>query len=97
MVAIKDFTKKQFLAALKRNGMVPSGGPFVGFVNVTPVPGTMQGTNVYAPNAGPNLRNQLAYLIREQEKSREWYAARERQKEARRTLMLPPYGTAQPE
>lgn len=60
---MRDMSKKQFLAALKRHGMVPEG--FMGYVRLN-----VSGQHVCVShwNAGNNLRAKLAYLLREQEK-----------------------------
>lgn len=62
----RDLTRKEFEAALQRNGMCPS--PFgAGYVCVYRAPLT----HVYPGNAGPYRRDQLAYLIEQQEQMRQ--------------------------
>ena len=60
----RDMSAAQFKAALKRNGMAPE---FAGYVKVAT---TANGSalSVYARNAGPRRRDQIAYLLREQER-----------------------------
>ena len=62
---MRDLTKSQFLAALKRNNMAYD---YFGYVRVQADHPRQGGLHVYAGNAGPRLRDQLAYLIREQAK-----------------------------
>lgn len=66
MTTSRDLTERQFLAALKRNGMdpVPYG---MGYINVTP-DGRGGGLHVYRFNGGDRRRDQLAYLLAEQER-----------------------------
>lgn len=69
----RDLTGPQFAAALEKHGMTPVGRyceGLVGYVNVNPTP-KGGGLHVYAPNAGPNRRAQLAYLLREQERDQD--------------------------
>jgi hypothetical protein len=55
----RDLTKQQFLAALERNGFSKPG--FLGYVECKlPNGGTV---SICRHNAGPRLRDQLAYLL----------------------------------
>lgn len=55
---MRDLTREQFRRALERNGFRPV--PYMGgYVDVG------DGLHIYAPNAGPRRRSQIAYLIAE--------------------------------
>lgn len=54
-----DLTKRQFTAELRRLGIVRS---FCGYFAIA------DGVHVCAANAGPRLRDQLSYLMREKHK-----------------------------
>lgn len=58
----RDLTAAQFAAALKRHGFEP-----VGFLGYFRLPGTRR--YVSALNAGPRRRDQLAYLIRQRDRT----------------------------
>lgn len=59
----RDLTKRQFLAALERNGFRNKG--IWGYVEFSiPAGGTY---SICRFNAGPRLREQLAYLLRRRE------------------------------
>jgi len=60
----RDLTELQFRAALRRNGMQPVA---LGYVAVTSKSDGCCELDVYAPNAGPRRRDQLAYLLRERD------------------------------
>jgi hypothetical protein len=66
----KDMSVSQFRAALKRHGMRMS--ELGGFVGMGPF-GKCSQAHVYAANAGPNRRAQLAYLLQERDKLVEKY------------------------
>ena len=73
-MSARDLTKQQFLDALDRNGF--SKPSFLGYVECRlPTGGTL---SICRHNAGPNLRAQLAYLLRERNKTIE--------RESRRSL-----------
>jgi hypothetical protein len=60
----RDLTKQQFRAALDRNGFSRPG--FLGYVECKlPTGGTL---SICRHNAGSNLRDQLAYLLRVRDK-----------------------------
>ena len=61
----RDMSKAQVLAALKRNGMEPCG--FMGYVTVRRT--ETRSVQVSRYNAGKRYRDQLAYLLAEQEKA----------------------------
>lgn len=65
----RDMTKREFVAALKRRGFSFDVGPMSGYV-ICP-----SGVHVYRHNAGPRLRDQLAYLIAEDAKWKSLSAA----------------------
>jgi len=60
---MRDMTKKQFMQALERHGMKFEG--FLGYVNLG-VPGKHVAVSVH--NAGPKLRDKLAYLLQQRER-----------------------------
>lgn len=66
-MASRDMSERQFLAALKKRGMRPA---LMGYVRVT------ESTAVYRYNAGERRRDQLAYLIEQQEKARRRHGRR---------------------
>jgi hypothetical protein len=59
-MAKRDMTKAQFQAACKKHGFVKE--PFMGYYRLP------SGTSVSIWNAGPSRREQLAYLIQQNEK-----------------------------
>jgi hypothetical protein len=61
----RDLTRLQFVAALRRHGMEPVA---FGYVAVTSKSEGCCELDVYAPNAGPRRRAQLAYLLRERDR-----------------------------
>ena len=63
----RDMTQKQFETALKKNGISPRG--FLGYHTVC------KGVSVCALNAGSRRRDQLAYLLREQQRIEDKYHA----------------------
>lgn len=64
-MSARDLTKQQFLNALERNGFSKPG--FLGYVECRlPTGGTL---SICRHNAGRNLRDQLAYLLRMREKT----------------------------
>lgn len=67
----RDMSKKAFAAALKRYNMEPCG--FLGYVIVWRTSNASARVSRY--NAGPRLRDQLAYLIEKQDEFRARSAA----------------------
>lgn len=64
MAETRDMSKKEFGAACERRGFEPEG--VMGYYRLN-LPGRHHCVSVY--NAGDRRRDQLAYLIREQEKA----------------------------
>jgi hypothetical protein len=60
---MRDMSEKQFLAALANHGMHLEG--FMGYVRLN-VPSQYICVSMF--NAGPKLRQKLAYLLREQDR-----------------------------
>lgn len=59
----RDLSEQQFLDAAKKRGFAPSA---MGYWRLAPPCGN---TSVYRFNAGDRRRDQLAYLVREQQKA----------------------------
>ena len=64
LVVVRDLSKTQFLAALKRRNIQPD---YLGYYRVGNPDGSDGGLHLYAANAGDRRRSQLAYLIKEQQ------------------------------
>lgn len=60
----RDFSKKQFLDALRRHDFSPPG--FMGYCEITE--GPAKGLSISRFNGGTRRRSQLSYLIHEKKK-----------------------------